>query len=106
MDMKHNNPILHSLGHAILVFLYVTAVAWIMSNGSKIFGQQDTFLIPVGVLLLFVLSAAITGTLVLGRPILLYVSGHKPEAFKFFGYTLAWLFIIVLIVFSSNLLLR
>ena len=50
-------------------------------------------------LLLFILPAAITGALVLGRPILLYVENHKAEAIKMFFYTVGWLFAIMLIVF-------
>ena len=102
--MKHNvNPILHSLGHAILVFLYVSGVAWILSHGKQIFGEVDnTFWIPVAFLTTFVLSAAITGSLVLGRPILLYWDGKKKEALAFFAYTIAWLFIILLLIFISH----
>ncbi len=98
--MKHK-IILHSLGHAVGAFLYITAVAWVMSNGEKIFsGEPKNLWVPVFMLLLFVLSAAITGALVLGKPIMLYLSGTKSEAIRFLTYTIAWLFIILIIVFA------
>lgn len=89
----------HSLLHAILAFLYVSGVAWIMQNGERLFGEFNSFFGPVLFLLLFVLSATIMGTLVLGRPILLYLDGSKSEALKFFGFTVGWLFLIALTIF-------
>jgi hypothetical protein len=97
--MKNNN-VVHSLGHAALVLIYVSAVSLVMSHGSTWFGQKDTAFTPVAVLMLFVLSAAVTGTLVLGRPILLYLDGKKTEALKFFGFTVAWLFVLTIMVFA------
>ena len=79
---------------------YVSGVALIMRNGERIFGDKpDNFWSPVLFLMLFVLSAAVTGALVLGRPILLYWDGAKKEALTFFGYTLGWLFILILVAF-------
>ncbi|MEO8065828.1 MAG: hypothetical protein ABI643_03170 [Candidatus Doudnabacteria bacterium] len=97
--MKVPKPIWHSLGHTVLVVIYVSFVAFIMSHGQRFFGETDGPWTPVAVLMMFVLSATITGTLVLGRPILLYVDGKKKEALEFFGYTVGWLFILTIIVF-------
>lgn len=94
--MKKN--ILHSLGHAVLVLLYVGLVASIMNNGSRWFGVKDTAWTPVAMLMLLVLSASITGTLVLGRPLLMYLDGEKKEALKFFSYTIGWLFLLTITV--------
>lgn len=96
-----NNTVLHSLGHAVLVLIYTSGVAWLLFNGKIIFGDGEpkNFWAPVFMLLLFVLSATIVGTLVLGKPILLYWNGAKSEALRFFTYTVGWLFIILLIVF-------
>lgn len=79
--MKKSQYLLISLASAAGVFIYVAAVAWIGFNGEAIFGKQEAGpLMPMFVLLLFVLSAAITGLLVLGKPIHLYLSGLKKEA--------------------------
>ena len=91
--------IVHSLGHAILVGVYVSLVSLVMSHGSTWFGNEDTAWTPVAVLMLFVLSAAITASLVLGRPLLMFLDGKKKEALQFFGYTVGWLFIVTIIVF-------
>lgn len=99
-----NNTVLHSLGHALAAFIYIAGVAWFMSSGAAIFGAEEpkNIWIPVIMLMLFVLSATITGALVLGRPILLYWDGKKSEALKFFGLTVLWLFTILVIVFALH----
>ena len=58
---------LHALGHAILVLLYTSGVAWILFNGQRLFGKVTSFWGPLAVLMLFVVSATIVGTLVGGR---------------------------------------
>ncbi|MCR4260932.1 MAG: hypothetical protein NUV96_01135 [Candidatus Colwellbacteria bacterium] len=81
------------LGAASGVFVYVTAVSWLMYNISNIFGEVDSFLAPLFALLLLVISASITGTLVLGKPISLYLDHHKKESFLVFVSTLSFLFL-------------
>ena len=102
--MKHEmNPVVHSFGHAVLTLLYISAIGWFMSHTQDIFAnvEEPNFLIPVSMLLLFVLSATITGTLVLGRPILLYLDGKKRQALEFFGYTVAWLSVVTVFAFVA-----
>ena len=91
--------VFQSLGHAVLVVLYVSLVAFVMNHGSTWFGQKDTAVTPVAVLMLFVLSATVTATLVLGRPAMMYFNGEKKEAIKFFGYTVGWMFIQTVVIF-------
>lgn len=99
--MNIKKPALYSFGHAALLFAYVSGIALLMFNGERLFGNGKNVLIPIGMLLLFVFSATITGTLVLGRPILLYIDGAKAEALKFFAYTLGWMFAIMCTVFVA-----
>jgi len=98
--MRNAQLIAHACGHAVLVCGYTSGVAWILFNGQRLFGRAPTFLIPFAVLLLFVLSATIVGTLVLGRPALLYFNGKKHEALRFFGYTVGWLVIFTIVVLA------
>ena len=60
----------------------------------------------VAFLLLFVLSAAITGSLVFGRPALMFLGGQKTEAVSFLLYTLAWLLAATVVLFAILLSLR
>jgi len=102
--MKNSKLILIGLLNAFGVAVYVAIVSFIMQNGQRIFGKMDNFLGPIAFLLLFVLSAAITGALILGRPVILYFEGSKKEAVKLFICTIGWLFLITLIVFMALIL--
>src|SRR5947208_2944439 len=98
MNLKEN-AIAHSFGHAVLVVVYVSIVAWVMQHAQELFKRGKTVLTPIAFLLLFVFSAAVVGSLVLGRPVLMYVEGQKKEALQFFGLTLLWLFVLTTGVF-------
>lgn len=89
--MKKSEYLVKSFISAAGVFVYVSFVAWLGFNNQAIFGKQISFLVPLFMLLLFVISASITGLLVLGKPIHLYMNGLKKEAFVLLFATLAWL---------------
>lgn len=93
-----NNYIFKSLVHALGVLVYVTGVAFFMSHGADIFGHEDTFVIPVFMLLLFLVSASVTGLLVLGRPIYMYLEGQKKSALTFLGATLGWMVLFLVFI--------
>ena len=93
--MKTSDYIIKSFIHAAGVFIYVSGVAWVLMNGKDLFGEASSFLVPLLILLLFVISASITGLLVLGKPILMYLNGKKKEAFVFLFATLGWLALFV-----------
>lgn len=80
-----------SFGRAAATVAYVALVTVFMSNGSRWFGEEDTALTPVFVLLLLVISATVTGLLVLGKPVELLLAGAKKEAGAFLFATLGWL---------------
>lgn len=84
---------LHSLG----VLIYISLVAWIMTNAEKIFGKMNDWLGPVAFLLLFTLSALVVGGLILGKPIMLYLDGKKKDAVRLVIATAAWLAILTTI---------
>ncbi|MDP3901914.1 MAG: hypothetical protein Q8Q37_03020 [bacterium] len=97
--MTKTTYILRSLVSGAGVFIYVSGVAWLGFNSQNIFGEpKDSFLAPVFVLLLFIVSAVVTGFLVLGKPISLYSNGLKKEALILLGLTLAWLIIFLVVV--------
>lgn len=90
---------------ALGTVVYVTGVAWFMTNAEKGFlGSGKTIWAPIVMLLLLVISAGVTGGLVLGQPMMLYVDGKKKEAVKQFALTLAWLLAILVLVFVGLLI--
>jgi membrane-bound inhibitor of C-type lysozyme len=104
--MSKSKLVLTSLLHAAGVGIYIFFVALLMQNAEKIVGKMDNYFSPVAFLLLFVLSAAITGGLTLGRSILWYIDGRKKEALQLFFYILGWLFIFMLLIFAVQFAVR
>ncbi len=100
-----NKLIKHSLINTLGVIAYVAIVVTIMTNLGQLIEQDHMILAPMTFLTLFVLSAAITGGLVLGRPILMYLGDKKTEAVQLFLYTLGWLFLALVILIIINLAL-
>ena len=81
--------------------VYITLVALLMFGIQKLFGgKPDPVIIaPLAFLLLFVISAAISGALILGKPMMFYLDGKKKEALQLFGFILAWLLLFLIIAF-------
>jgi hypothetical protein len=85
---------------AIVVFVYVTIVAWVVTSSERLFGDAPEFWMPVAMLLLLVLSVAVMGLLIFGRPAYLFHKGQIWEAIKLLFMTLSWLTVIVVIVLA------
>jgi hypothetical protein len=92
------------LRNSLATAIYVVIVAVIMNNAQRIFGTMKSIVGPVAFLLLFVTSAAITGFLVLGQPIMLYVDNQRRDAVRLFIYTIAWLLVFTIIALAMNIL--
>lgn len=89
------NPFINALAASV----YIVMVATIMNYGSKLFGEADTFVTPIAVLSLFVLSAALMGYFFLYQPFQLYFDGKKKEGVKLFLETVGVFAVITLIIF-------
>jgi hypothetical protein len=96
--------LISSLRNALGTAVYVALVSLIILNGQKIFGTMRNIIGPIAFLLLFVTSAAITGFLVLGQPIMLYIDNKRQQAIRLFLLTVAWLFIFTVITLALNLM--
>lgn len=85
--------------NAIGTTAYIILVASFMFSLRSFQGLEEIVFIPIAMLLLFVCSAAITGFLVFGKPVMLYIDGKKREAVSLLGYTIGILFLITIIAF-------
>ena len=84
---------------ASLTALYIIGVGLFMNLIMKVkSGQKDTFLDPIAVIMLFVLSAAITSYLMFGKPVIWYLDGKKKEAISLVGQTLGVFFAITVAI--------
>jgi len=89
----------NSFFNALGTVVYIVLVATIMQNGNRIFGEKDNFVTPVAALLLFTLSAVVVGSLVLGKPLTMYLDGKKKEAVGLFVQTAGWLAVFTIVAF-------
>ncbi len=85
---------LHSLG----IVAYIAIVSIFMNYGEELFGKEDTYLTPIVFLSLFTLSAAVVGSLMFGKPIMLYLDGKKRDAVQLAGATIGFLAVETLIL--------
>ena len=88
-----------SLAQALGVVVYVALVALVMNNAERIFGKMDNILGMVAFLLLFTFSAAVVGSLIIGKPLTMFLGGQKNEAVWHLIATLGWLFLFLIVVF-------
>ena len=86
-----------SVGTAAYIILVVSFIFSLQIFASK----QDNIIIPIAMLLLFVFSAALTGSLVFGKPIMMYLDGKKKEAVSLVAYTLGILLAITILAFIT-----
>ncbi|OGJ04563.1 hypothetical protein A3F97_00030 [Candidatus Nomurabacteria bacterium RIFCSPLOWO2_12_FULL_41_10] len=97
--MSKKQIIIRGFIDALGVAAYVTVFAWVINNLEHWFGDvPDTWLAPVLMLLVFIISACVTGSLVLLKPVLLYVEGQKKESVSLFVFTIGFLVILALII--------
>ncbi|MFA6917864.1 MAG: hypothetical protein WC285_03455 [Candidatus Gracilibacteria bacterium] len=82
--------------------LYIILVASFLFHVEDVKLEEPSVLIPIFMLMLFVFSAALTGTLILGKPILLYLEGKKKESVSLLAYTLGIFFLTILLVFAVS----
>jgi hypothetical protein len=93
--------------HAFGVLAYVSLLATFFNQANSWFGQADQKIVtPVAALMLFVFSALVTGGLVLGKPIMLYLDGHKKEGVKLLFFTGLGLFVFMVLAFGILLLMK
>ena len=85
--------------NAFAATLYIAAVASLMFFGMQHKTGPDTVIVPVAVLSLFTLSAAVMGYLFLYQPLQLYFDGKKKQAIDLFLQTVAVFAGITAIVF-------
>ncbi|MFA5130574.1 MAG: hypothetical protein WC477_06725 [Patescibacteria group bacterium] len=95
--MKTKILLLQSFACALGVLVYVYLISLLASIKNKPFDGDPLLAVPF-VLLLFIISATITGSLVLGKPIMLFISGKKKEAITFFLSVLGWLILSLLLI--------
>ena len=90
----------YAIINSLVTALYVVFIASLIYFLGQTLGAEKTVLAPIAMLMLFVFSAAFTGVMVFGRPILWYMDNKKKEALSLLFYTLGIFLIITIFVFG------
>ncbi|HSW48475.1 MAG TPA: hypothetical protein VLG67_05345 [Candidatus Saccharimonadales bacterium] len=97
------NPFLNALS----AVFYIVAVASFMFYGTKHIAQDKTVFIPIAMLSLVTLSAAMMGYIFFFQPVQMYLDGKKKVAVDLFLKTLAIFagitFLVFILLFSGVL---
>ena len=86
--------------NAFAATLYITAVASLMFYGTEHKVGVNSVFVPIAVMSLFTLSAAVMGYLFLYQPLQLYLDGKKKQAINLFLQTVAVFAGITALVFT------
>ncbi len=94
------NPILN----ALTAVLYIIAVASVVYTASHFAPSPDTILIPIALLSLFSLSAAVMAFLFFYQPVTMYLEGEKKAGVKLGIHTIGAFGVITAILLAALLL--
>jgi hypothetical protein len=90
-----------ALRNALLAVLYICGVATLMFYGGELIGPEDSVIMPIAMLCLLTLSAAVMGYLFFYQPAELYFANNKKGALKLFLQTLAIFAGVTVVVFIA-----
>src|SRR3989344_8760530 len=88
--------------NALLAGLYIAGIVLLINTlAEPNTPDNETLLVPMMMLSLFVLSAAVMGYLFVAEPLMLYLDGKREEAVKFFLTTVASFALITAVIFAA-----
>ena len=90
--------------NAIAAAGYIVVIASIMFYGSQFLGPNSTVIIPITMLSLFVLSAAVMSYLFVYQPAIMYLDGEKQAGVKLFAQTVGVFACITILFLAIGLL--
>ena len=86
---------------AFLAEVYIVLLVSVMQYTQGAVPESKTILIPIAMLSLFVLSAAVMGYFFISEPVMLCVDGKKEEAMRLFLSTIGVFAVITALVFLA-----
>ena len=98
------NPFINALCSLAYIVLVATVMNFVSHTHSN---KPDTIFVPIAILSLFTLSAALMGYFFLYQPVQLYLDGKKKEATSLFVQTLfvfAGITVVIFTLFLSGIL--
>jgi hypothetical protein len=88
--------------NALAALVYIVGIVTLIFYGGPMIGGQETIFIPMAMLSLFVLSAALMAYIFLYTPALLAVEGKYKEATTLFLTTVAAFAVATAVLFAAQ----
>jgi len=96
------HPAIIALIQALGLSAYIGLVASLMQGLDKVMPPLGSPALGISfVLMLFVLSALVSGSILLGYPLFLAKDGKVKQAMQIVGYSMLWIFVIMLLGLMS-----
>ena len=95
--MKKISPVLIGLLQAVAMTVYVALVAGFFLLMSTVNVEPDGFAGVLGMLLLLVFSASVSGVIIFGSPVYFLVHKKASKALAIVGFTALFLLLIIII---------
>ena len=83
---------------ALSLIIYCSLISGLFRLADNFITGPPVFLTTALMLLLFVFSAAVTGSIVFGYPVYLALNQHIKEALFVFAYTLLYCLLIIIVM--------
>lgn len=105
--MKYNPKII-ALAQAVGLTVYVMLIALFFQGLQRWFGLQkdNPILAPMIFLLVFIISALISGSIMLAYPGMLFFKGKKKTALKIVLMSIGWLIVFLIAIIILYALLK
>jgi hypothetical protein len=97
--MNSKSVIKYAFIHALVALVYIGLVALLIANGETLFGKMQGALAVSAFLLTLVVSVAVMGVVIFGRPLMWYLDSKKKEGVELALCTIGFLLLIVVMVF-------
>lgn len=91
---------------ATLAFGYIAAVATLLSKVVWTFVHIPGILMPIGMLLLLVISVTLLGFIIFAKPVMLYLDGQKRESMRLLLATIGFLVLIAALLYITAIALN
>jgi len=98
--MKKSHIVKYAFVHAVGTVVYIALIAFLMSNAQAWLGKGDSVWKGIAFLLTFVISAAVMGMTIFGRPALWYMNGEKRNAVMLALWTVGFLIAFAMILIA------
>ncbi len=89
--------------NSVFAMAYIVVIVSLLSFAQHFAAGPDNMLMPIGMLSMLVLSAAVMAYIFFYQPVLMLIEGKREQAVTFFMKTVAYFAIIAALMFFASI---